>query len=142
MQLPENKHTKKPPTIIFLCVENACRSQMAEGFAHALGGEKVEALSAGSKPSGKINPRATQFMKEKGIDISSHRSKGFDELAPIQFDCAVTMGCGEECPLVPKARIISWDIPDPKNLSDSEFRDVRDEIERKVTELLKQIGIF
>lgn len=124
--------------VLFICVENACRSQMAEGFARALGKGKWEAYSAGSRPSGRVNPRAVGFMKEKGIDISRQTSKGFADLPPVGFDCAVTMGCRDVCPVVPKARVISWRIPDPRNLSDDEFRKIRDDIERRVTGLLAE----
>ena len=122
--------------VLFVCVENSCRSQMAEGFARALGGGEMEAFSAGSKPSGVVNPRAIAFMKERGIDISRQKLKGFDELPDVEFDYAVTMGCQDVCPLVSSDRHIAWDIRDPKNLSDEEFRKVRDEIENKVTELV------
>ena len=126
--------------VLFICVENACRSQMAEGFARALGGGRVEAYSAGSRPSGRVNPRAVALMHERGIDISSQRSKGFSELPVTDFDYAVTMGCPDACPFVPGTRLIAWDIPDPKDLSDDGFRAVRDEIERRVEELLAGVN--
>lgn len=121
--------------LLFVCVENSCRSQMAEGFARALGRGAVEVFSAGSRPSGVVDPRAIGFMKEKGIDISGHRSKGFNTLPVREFDFAVSMGCADICPFVPGARHVAWDMRDPKNLSDEEFRKVRDEIEERMKRL-------
>lgn len=125
--------------LLFVCVENSNRSQMAEAFARIHGGNRVLAFSAGSRPSGKVNPRAVQFMKEVGYDLSSHRSKSIDELEGQDIDAAVTMGCGEACPLVKAGRQEEWQIPDPKGLPDDEFRQVRDLIERKVKELLRAL---
>ena len=122
--------------LLFMCVENSCRSQMAEGFARALGNEKVSAWSAGSKPSGRVDPRAVEFMREKGIDLSGHVSKGLDELPDIQWDYVVTMGCGEACPFLPARHRLEWDLPDPKALDDEGFRAVRDRIAGQVRELL------
>ncbi|MBI3554435.1 MAG: arsenate reductase ArsC [Elusimicrobia bacterium] len=119
--------------VLFVCVENSCRSQMAEGFARKLG---LEAWSAGSRPSGKVNATAVALMKEKGVDLSVHASKGLAELPAHAWDYVITMGCGDACPLVPAKAKLDWDLPDPKGLPLPEFRKVRDEIERKVTELL------
>jgi protein-tyrosine-phosphatase len=124
------------PRILFVCVENSNRSQMAEAFARLYGGDRVEALSAGSRPSGKVNPRAIQFMKERGYDLSAHASKSLEEFNGQRVEVAVTMGCGDACPLVPAGRREEWQIPDPKELPDDEFRAVRDLIEGKVKELL------
>jgi protein-tyrosine-phosphatase len=130
---------KRKPCVLFTCIENSCRSQMAEGFAHALGGGMLEAYSAGSKPSGVINLRAIEFMMEKGIDISGQRSKGFNDLPITEFDYAVSMGCQDICPFVPGARHIAWNIRDPKGLAEEEFRTVRDEIGEKVATLISKI---
>jgi arsenate reductase (thioredoxin) len=119
-----------------VCVENANRSQMAEAFARIHGGDSVEADSAGSRPSGRVNPRAVQFMNEKGYDLTTHGSKALDQFNSQEIDVAVTMGCGDACPLVRAARREEWNIPDPKELPDDEFRRVRDLIEAKVKELL------
>jgi len=127
--------------ILFVCVENSNRSQMAEAFARVHGGDKVEAHSAGSRPSGKVNPRAIQFMAEKGYDLSAHASKAIDEFNGREIDAAVTMGCGDACPLVRAKAREEWDIPDPKNLPDEEFRKVRDLIEEKVKALLVSLGV-
>jgi arsenate reductase (thioredoxin) len=122
--------------LLFVCVENSNRSQMAEAFARMHGGSGVEVYSAGSKPSGRVNPRAIQFMKERGYDLSSHASKSLEDFDGQNIDVAVTMGCGDACPLVRARQREEWNIPDPKELFDDEFRAVRDLIERKVQALL------
>src|SRR3989338_134776 len=132
--------------ILFVCVENSCRSQMAEGFARYYGKEmslraKSEAISvysAGSRPSGVINPMAVDVMKEKGIDISNQKSKGLDALPRDDFDFVITMGCGDNCPTVSAKKRIEWRIKDPKGASIEGFREVRDEIEKKVLELMEK----
>ena len=132
--------TGKPvKRVIFVCVENSNRSQMAEAFARMHGGDGVEAVSAGSHPSGKVNPKAVEAMREVGYDLTKHASKGLDEFKGNQFDAAVTMGCGDECPLVLTRRRVEWQIPDPKHLPPDQFREVRDLIESKVKELLAQL---
>jgi arsenate reductase len=125
--------------IIFVCVENARRSQMAQGFAEALGQGKLEVYSAGSQPSSQIDPLVIEVMKEKGIDLSSKRPKGLNDLPPIEMDYLITMGCEETCPAIPAKRIIEWEIPDPKGKSTDVFRQVRDLIEDKVRALLAEI---
>jgi len=125
--------------VLFVCVENANRSQMAEAFARRLGQGKVEAYSAGSRPSGRVNPRAVEFMREIGYDLGSHRSKGLPALPDVEFDVVVTMGCGDECPVVRARRREDWAIPDPKQLPPDEFRAVRDLIEKKVRSLLESL---
>ena len=127
-----------PRRVLFVCVENSNRSQMAEAFARLHGGEGVEALSAGSRPSGRINPKALRFMAERGIDLSTHASKSLDEVAG-EFDAAVTMGCGDDCPWVPAKRREDWALPDPKHMDDDGYRAVRDGIEARVRALLAQL---
>jgi protein-tyrosine-phosphatase len=128
--------------LLFVCTENSNRSQMAEGFARALGGAAVHAESAGSRPSGSVNPRAIRFMAERDIDLTGHRSKGLDEVsADSSWDAVVTMGCGDACPHVPARLREDWDLPDPKSLDDQGFRSVRDEIERRVRSLLGRLGV-
>jgi protein-tyrosine-phosphatase len=122
--------------ILFVCVENACRSQMAEGFAKALGEGRIAAFSAGSRPSHQVNSRAVAVMREKGIDISGHRPKGLDDLPSVRWDYIVTMGCGDACPAVPALTRLDWDLPDPKHMDDDGFRAVRDRIERQVRDLI------
>jgi protein-tyrosine-phosphatase len=127
------------PRVVFVCVENSNRSQMAEAFARMHGAGRVEAYSAGSRPSGRVNPQAITAMRELGYDLSTHTSKGLGALPPGEFAAAVTMGCGDECPTV-RARVREdWDIPDPKGLPSAEFNAVRDMIERKVKELLQRL---
>ena len=122
--------------ILFVCVENSNRSQMAEAFARMHGSEKVEAYSAGSRPSGVVNPKAIAAMQEKGYDLTRHRSKTLEEIPDGEYEVAVSMGCGDACPLVQAKRRVEWEIPDPKTLPPDVFRSVRDLIERQVLELL------
>ena len=121
--------------VLFVCVENSNRSQMAEAFARMHGGDGVEAMSAGSKPSGVINPKAVRFMAERGVDLSTHASKSLHEVTG-EFDAVVTMGCGDDCPWVPAKRREDWALPDPKHMDDDGYRAVRDEIESRVRALL------
>jgi protein-tyrosine-phosphatase len=130
----------RPKRVLFVCVENSNRSQMAEAFARMHGGGRVEAHSAGSRPSGRVNPRAVEFMRERGYDLTAHTSKSLTEIPAGDYDVAVTMGCGDECPLVRAARREDWGIPDPKEMPPEEFRAVRDLIEFKVKELLAGLG--
>ena len=125
--------------ILFVCVENSNRSQMAEAFARIHGGGKVEAYSSGSRPSGVINPKAIAAMKELGYDLTSHSSKSLDEIPKIKYDHAITMGCGDECPFVMAEHRDDWKLDDPKHMSPEEFNKVRDEIETRVKELLSRI---
>ena len=125
--------------IVFVCVENARRSQMAEGFAEALGQGKIEIYSAGSRPSSSIDPLVIQVMKEKGIDLSSKRPKSLNELPPVEMDYLITMGCEETCPSVLAKKIIEWEIPDPKGKLIEFYREIRDIIEHKVKAFLEDI---
>jgi arsenate reductase (thioredoxin) len=125
--------------VIFVCVENSNRSQMAEAFARIHGRGKVEAFSAGSRPSGRINPKAIDAMKRVGYDLASHASKGLNDFNGQPFDAAVTMGCGDECPLVLAKRRFEWQIPDPKDMPPERILEVRDLIESKVKELLREL---
>ena len=121
--------------VLFVCVENSNRSQMAEAFARMQGGSEVQALSAGSKPSGQINPKAVRFMAELGYDLTTHASKSLDQIDG-EFDAVVTMGCGDNCPWVPARVREDWALPDPKHMDDDRYRAVRDEIARRVKTLL------
>lgn len=122
--------------VLFVCVENSNRSQMAQAFACMHGAGKVEAYSAGSRPSGRINPKAIDAMRELGYDLATHASKGLVDFNGQEVDVAVTMGCGDECPLVLAKQRVDWKIPDPRDMSPEQFREVRDLIESKVRELL------
>jgi arsenate reductase (thioredoxin) len=126
--------------LLFVCIENSNRSQMSQAFAKIIGGEKVEAYSAGSKPSGIVNPKAIAAMKELGYDLSTHDSKSLDEVkAFAPFDAVVTMGCGDACPWMPAKQFIDWQIPDPKHMEPKEFNEVRDFIKGKVKELIQSL---
>ena len=122
--------------ILFVCIENSCRSQMAEAFAKMHGRKKVNAYSAGSRPSGIVNGKASESMRMKGYDLTLHKSKPMDDFRKMQIDVLITMGCGDECPLIPTLYRNDWQIPDPKNLSMKDFNVVRDLIELKVKQLL------
>jgi arsenate reductase (thioredoxin) len=122
--------------LLFVCVENSNRSQMAEAFARMHGGDVVEPYSAGSKPSGMVNPNAIKSMREIGYDLSKHTSKSLDEIPSMEYDLVATMGCGDACPLVRAKQRVDWQIPDPKNLPPEKFNAVRDLIDAKVREAL------
>lgn len=120
----------------FVCVENSNRSQMAEAFARIHGGAAVEAYSAGSRPSGVVNPKAIAALRERGYDLTTHGSKSLDEIPQVEYDFVATMGCGDACPFVRAKQRADWQIPDPKNLAPAEFNKVRDLIEAKVREAI------
>ena len=127
--------------ILFVCIENSNRSQMAQAFATIHGGEAVQAFSAGSKPSGIINPKAIAAMKELGYDLSQHHSKSLDEvMEQAPFDAVVTMGCGDACPWMPSKKFVDWQVPDPKHMERDAFNEVRNGIEEKVKDLLQTVS--
>ncbi|MGQ9604459.1 MAG: arsenate reductase ArsC [bacterium] len=126
--------------ILFVCVENSARSQMAEGFARHYSKGKIVAYSAGSKPAEGVNPLAVQVMKEVGIDLSRGKPKGFDSLPTQEFDYVVTMGCQDICPIVPAKEHIAWEIEDPKGKGIEFFKRTRDQIEKYVRDLLDEIA--
>ncbi|MBC7449419.1 MAG: arsenate reductase ArsC [Hymenobacteraceae bacterium] len=125
---------------LFVCVENANRSQMAQAFARIYGADGVEAYSAGSRPSGLVNPRAIAAMAELGYDLTTHRSTSLDDVRDIAFDYVVTMGCGDACPFIAARHRRDWRIPDPRALAPAEFNAVRDLIAQQVRELLAEAG--
>jgi len=125
--------------VLFVCVENSCRSQIAEAFAHMHGKELIEAYSSGSRPSGTVNPKAVETMKEIGYDLTKHTSKSLNYIPSGEYEYAITMGCGDECPLVLAKYREDWQIPDPKSLPPDEFRNIRDLIENKVKTLVAKI---
>ena len=122
--------------LLFVCIENSCRSQIAQAFAIIHGDDSTKAYSAGSRPSGVVNPSAVASMGELGYDLSTHESTNLDEIPQIEYDFVVTMGCGDECPWIPARNREDWDIPDPKAMPPDEFRVVRDDIESRVRTLL------
>ncbi len=125
--------------MLFVCVENSCRSQMAEALFNNMQVKGVKAYSAGARPSGEVNILAKEVMKEIGINISYYLSKGIDSLPLKQFDYIVGMGCKDNCPLVPAKRHIEWQITDPKGKDIDFFRKTRDEIKGKIEELVESI---
>lgn len=114
---------------------------MAEAFARIHGGAEVEAYSSGSRPSGTVNPKAIVAMQELGYDLTAHTSKSLDDIPDIDYDFVATMGCGDACPFVRAKRREDWEIPDPKALPPEAFRDVRDEIERRVKNILRELNV-
>jgi protein-tyrosine-phosphatase len=126
--------------LLFVCIENSNRSQMAQAFATIHGAPKYIAYSAGSKPSGRINPIAIEAMKELNYDLTTHDSKSLDDIPDITFDAVVTMGCGDECPWIPARMRQDWELPDPKHMTLEELRAVRDEIEDRVMSLLATLA--
>ena len=126
--------------VLFACRENACRSQMASAFAQFLAGDKLDVSNGGSEPAEKINPDMLKVMHEKGIDMEFRSPQSIeDAIAGNAPELIITMGCGEECPLVPGAQIIDWDLPDPAGQPIDFMRDIRDEIEKKVVTLIEEI---
>jgi arsenate reductase len=125
--------------ILFACVGNSCRSQMAEAFCRELGRD-VECASAGSKPASAVQPDTITVMEEAGIDISAARPKGFKDLPDLKYDYLVTMGCEVDCPFLPDAKVVQWQIPDPYGKGIDEYRRVRELIRSEVANLLARLG--
>ena len=126
---------------LFVCIENSNRSQMAQAFATILGKEKIQAFSAGSKPSGIVNPKAIAAMAELNYDLSNHDSKSLKEVETYApFDVVITMGCGDACPWMPAKQFIDWQIPDPRNMEKEDFNTVRDFIKQQVKQLIDNNG--
>jgi len=124
--------------ILFVCVENSCRSQMAEALGKIHGKGLIECYSSGSRPSGIVNPKAIAALRYLDYDLSAHVSKTLDEIPQIEYDYAITMGCGDECPLVRAKNREDWQIPDPKHMDEEQFNGVRDTIRDQVLELIKR----
>lgn len=123
--------------VLFVCVENSCRSQMAEAFAKLDFPELLDAHSSGSRPSGSVNPKAIASMRLVGYDLARHSSKGLAEVPQLEWDWAITMGCGDECPNMRARQRADWQIPDPKHLDADAFAAVRDSIRARVAELAR-----
>jgi len=128
--------------VLFVCVENAGRSQMAEAFAKHYGKDKIEASSAGTMPSGDVNPVVVQVMREKGIDISTNKPKLIDNQMVQEVDMIIVMGCGADgfCPAPLLDKVVDWELEDPKNKPMEKVREIRDEIERRVKKLIADLG--
>jgi len=136
-----NIGVNETPSIVFLCVHNAGRSQMAAGWAQHLGGEAVEVFSGGSDPASSINPGAVAAMREAGLDISAAIPQKWTAEIIRTADIVVTMGCGDACPAFPGVAYEDWPIPDPAGLSPAEVAPIRDEIRDRVSNLLLRLGI-
>jgi protein-tyrosine-phosphatase len=129
------------PGVLFLCVHNAGRSQMAAGLMRALGGELVDVFSAGSEPVASLNPAAVEAMAEVGVDIASEVPRRWSDEMIESVDVVVTMGCGDTCPVFPGTRYIDWEIEDPAGKSLDQVRPIRDELERRVRALITELGV-
>ena len=131
----------KRPVVLFVCVHNAGRSQMAAGFLHHLAGNQVDVLSAGSEPADLVNPVAVEAMAEVGIDVAGEQPKLLQDTAVMQADVVITMGCGDACPIYPGKRYEDWDLTDPAGLPLAAVRPIRDEIAARVEKLLQSLTI-
>lgn len=130
---------ENPKRVLFVCMENSCRSQMAEAFTRIHGTGRIEAYSAGSRPSGLVNPQAIASMREIGYNLGQHKSKSLSEIPDVEYDIVVTMGCGDDCPFVMAGKREEWNIPDPKDMPPDQFREVRDRIKAEVQDLLARL---
>jgi protein-tyrosine-phosphatase len=137
----EGKSTSTTPLVVFLCVHNAGRSQMAAGWAHRLAGEAIELFSGGSDPASEINPSAVATMAEVGIDITGEFPKPWTDEIVRAADVIVTMGCGDACPIFPGKRYLDWEVADPAGLPIAEVRPIRDDIGERVRALLGELRI-
>jgi protein-tyrosine-phosphatase len=136
-------HVRTPdrPRVLFVCVQNSCRSQMAEALLRRLGGYSVEAWSAGSRPAARLHPGAVEVMRESGIDLSGQRPKPLEALPRSPFDVVVTLGCGDDaCPSVTARRRVDWGIPDPADMTVEELRLVRDHLAARIRALLMDLA--
>jgi len=128
------------PTVLFVCVHNAGRSQMAAGYLQHLAGDRVTVLSAGSQPTDQVNPVAIEAMAEVGIDIAGEQPTILTDGAVQESDVVITMGCGDTCPYYPGKRYEDWDLDDPAGQGIDAVRPIRDEIRRRVERLIKSLG--
>jgi len=129
------------PSVLFLCVHNAGRSQMAAGFLRHLGGEDVNVMSGGSEPASSVNPSAVEAMAEKGIDIADQEPKPWTDETVDVADVVVSMGCGDACPVLPGKRYVDWDLEDPAGQDVDAVRPIRDDIEQRVRGLMADLGV-
>ena len=129
------------PTVLFLCVHNAGRSQMAAGWMQQLAGERIQVLSGGSAPAEQINPAAVEAMREVGIDITEQYPKPWTDETLEAADIVVTMGCGDACPVIPGKRYLDWELTDPAGKPIEEVRPIRDDIGRRVRQLMTELGV-
>ena len=129
------------PSVLFLCVHNAGRSQMAAGFLRHLGGEGINVMSGGSEPASSVNPSAVEAMAEKGIDIADQEPKPWTDETVGTADVIVSMGCGDACPVLPGKRYVDWDLDDPAGKGVDAVRPIRDDIEQRVRALMADLGV-
>ena len=129
------------PTVLFLCVHNAGRSQMAAGWLRHLAGDRVQVLSGGSAPAEQVNAAAVEAMREVGVDIADAHPKQWTDETLGAADVIVTMGCGDTCPVYPGKRYLDWQLDDPAGRSVEAVRPIRDDIERRVRGLLEELGV-
>jgi arsenate reductase len=127
------------PTVLFVCVHNAGRSQMAAGYLQHLAGDRIEVLSAGSEPADRVNPVAVEAMREEGIDVTGEQPTMLTSEAVQQSDVVVTMGCGDACPFFPGTRYEDWELDDPAGRPIEEVRPIRDDIKRRVEALIAEL---
>ena len=127
------------PTVLFVCVHNAGRSQMAAGYLQHLAGNRIEVLSAGSQPAAQINPAAVAAMAEEGVDISAETPNVLTDSAVREADVVITMGCGDECPFFPGKRYEDWELDDPAGQGIDAVRPIRDEIRERVEALIHEL---
>ncbi|MBW3667311.1 MAG: arsenate reductase ArsC [Actinobacteria bacterium] len=132
---------KTTPSVLFLCVHNAGRSQIAAGWLRHLAGDRVGVFSAGSEPAEMINPNAVEVMAEKGIDIADETPRRWGDEMVRTADVVVTMGCGDTCPVFPGKRYLDWEVADPAGFGIDGVREIRDEIERRVRGLIEELGL-
>ena len=128
------------PSVLVVCVANSCRSQMAEAIARSLAGNRWDIWSAGSQPNGRIHPVAIGLMREIGLHLGAHRSKGLEDVPQREWDIVVTMGCGDACPSVKARRRVDWQIPDPVGLPVERARPIREQITQQVRDLFATGG--
>ncbi len=128
------------PEVLFVCVHNAGRSQMAAALLEHHAAGRVRVRSAGTAPSDEIHPNVVEAMAERGLDVSTARPKGLREDDVREVDVVITMGCGDACPVVPGTRYLDWDLPDPAGKTIAEVRPIRDDIERRVLDLLRELA--
>ncbi len=138
---PTDPRTTETPKVVFLCVHNAGRSQMAAGWARHLGGDRVEIFSGGSDPAGEVNPSAVAAMAEVGIDIATAVPERWTDEIVRAADVIITMGCGDSCPIFPGTRYEDWAVADPAGQGVDAVRPIRDEIEQRVRGLLAELGV-
>jgi arsenate reductase (thioredoxin) len=132
--------TAERPQVLFVCVHNAGRSQMAAAFLSQLGDGRIDVRSAGSTPAEEIHPVVVQAMEEVGIDLSAERPKRIDDDVVRASDVVITMGCGDACPIYPGKRYEDWQVEDPSGRSLEEVRGIRDDLERRVSELVSDLA--